>query len=176
MAPDALDEVRGCLDDSQKRAERRRCREGKCSLRLKEVGDFLLIKGDLVRSDVKMCDCIIFLQTPAPTLVLAELKAKTVHAREVGEKMRNAVGTLADLIARCPSLGTCSRFLALALAKGWTRSELKMLAQEHVTFAGNKHRIRHARCGARLSELLQKFLPESQLVRRARRATDRGSR
>ncbi len=159
MAPNALDEVRGCLDDSQKRAERRRCREGKCSLRLKEVGDFLLVKGDLLRSDVKMCDCIIFLQTPAPTLVLAELKAKTVHAREVGEKMRNAVDTLADLIARCPSFRACSRFLALALAKRWTRSERKMLEQEQVSFAGKEHDIRHVRCGARLSELLQRFLP-----------------
>jgi hypothetical protein len=157
MAPAALAEIRSHVARRLRSAMRQQCREGRCKLGLEAVPAFVLLKGELVRPNERMCDCIIFLGSPSPAVVLAELKGRTVHAREVGEKLRNAAKAVADIIGECPSFGAQLGFLPITLAKQWTRSELKALGMESVMFAGVKHDIRHARCGARLSDLLKKI-------------------
>ena len=163
MASGALAEVRTFLGDRLQEVSIKRCREGKCSLKLSGMSRFLLLKGDALRRGSKMCDCVIFVGAPATGVVLAELKAKTVHAREVGEKLRNSAAAVADIVAECPSFGSRAGFLALTLANRWTRSELKVLGRERVTFLGKRYPIHPARCGARLSQLMKKrsFAPSS---------------
>ncbi len=156
MAPSALAEIRAYAAERLSAAVRRQCREGKCSLGLDSVGEFVMLKGELVRPNKAMCDCIVFLVAPPPMVVLAELKAKTVHAREVGRKLRNAARAVADIITGCPSFGVRPRLLPLTLANRWTRSELKVLELESVTFAGKSHPIGHHHCGDRLSDILGK--------------------
>jgi len=158
MGAGGLQELRDSIAPELEPAKRQRCREGKCSLLLEGIGDFLLLKGDVVRTDVKMCDCIIFLDSPSPTIVLAELKGKTVHASEAQEKIQNAAAVAAEITAKCETFRSCSRLLALVLARKWTVSAQKVLGRLRVTFAGRRYRIHHARCGKALSCLLAKFL------------------
>ncbi len=156
MAPSPLAEIRKHVWQHLRPAARRQCREGKCSLGLDGIGEFVMLKGELVRPNKTMCDCIIFLGVLPPMVVLAELKAKTVHAREVGRKLRNAASAVADILSECPSFGARPRLLSLTLAKRWTISELKVLERESLTFAAQSHRIHHDRCGVRLSDIMDR--------------------
>lgn len=88
------------------------CEENKCALKKPKewTHDTLILKGeDLAKNiendtekNIKMCDCIVFVLTNNDTLhvIIAELKSKTVHAKELIEKLTNIDGEKYNILTK----------------------------------------------------------------------------
>jgi len=134
-----------------------KCCESRCTLRLDDLRPFILLKGEKVRPQQRMCDCIVFLERDSLIMAMAELKSGTVDVSQVVEKLRNgsraAIAIVHAASGTQRDIGACF----VVLARRWHRSEHKLLTHKsnRIRVEGTKHPILPRRCGTRLSGLLE---------------------
>jgi len=133
---------------------RKRCSEKGCELRLHGLTDYVILNGDRLCQDRKMCDCIIFSESDDLIVGIVELKSRTVHANEVIDKLTNAseiaVGILESANRRRLSL----QMYHLVLAKRWSTSEYEVVRHRRITVRGRRHYVIPKRCGISFPELI----------------------
>lgn len=154
MSTKTLAAIRSYVDRNLPHAKAKRCCEARCELKLGGIRSLVLLKGELVLSDRKMCDCILFVVRDGLAVALAELKSKTAHAREIVEKLENASKAALDILAGCVPALAKPRLVFLVLAKSWHRSELKVLTGHGVSAGGTRYPVLPKKCGASLSQVL----------------------
>ena len=77
-------------------AERRGCCEQGCRLVLGGMTDCVVLKGEDVAGDRRICDCLIIHAAIPPRVVLVELKGGGAKPGQIFEKFSNA----ADLVSQ----------------------------------------------------------------------------
>ncbi|NQT86522.1 hypothetical protein HQ560_07140 [bacterium] len=154
MADSGLASIRDHVGDELAHAQRKRCREAGCELKLDDIPSYILLKGEEIASDRKMCDGVIFLGQKPLRVVLAELKSKTTHASDIVEKLKNGATAAHDILAACDIVPSTVDERLIVLAKRWSRSELKVLTSKRIAIDGRKRPILTKRCGIRLSSIL----------------------
>lgn len=133
---------------------RKRCSERGCELRLHGLTDYVVLNGDRICPDRRMCDCIVFSEARDLILGIVELKGRTVHANEVIDKLTNA-SEVAVAILESANRGHLSfQMYHLVLAKRWSTSEYAVLKQKRITVRGRRRYIIPKRCGISFCELI----------------------
>ncbi len=131
-----------------------RCEERGCKLGLGSMPAHVTLKGESLRGDRRMCDCIVIAaHGTSLTITLVELKSKTAHAREVCEKLENGTRAALDLLHECGC--SPSRLYHLALAKRWDASELAVVSKARLRVYGRTYGVLAKRCGASLHAVVR---------------------
>ena len=140
-------------------ALRRGCSESKCTLKLGGLGEYVVLKGEGLYRDRKMCDCIIFLAGNSVVIGIVELKSKTAHSTEIIEKLTNSSEAALDILKKCTDSQIDFEFFHIVLCKGWSPSELRKLKNRRIEVRGKgeKFSIVTKRCGVTFSSIVSEF-------------------
>ncbi len=136
-----------------KKAVMKKCEEQKCTLKTNRLADCLILKGEKIHRKQKMADCIIFVRKNRIIIGIAELKSRTVHAKEIREKLKNSAMSVLSILGEKKD----QTFYFLVLAKRWKSSETKVIQKTKLDIMGKKHLILTKKCGTDFSEILSKF-------------------
>jgi len=132
-----------------------RCAEQHCELRLDGLSNYVVLKGEQVCPDRRMCDCIIFVATESGvTIGIVELKSKTAHASEVIEKLTNASESALEILDGCGVRTAKPEFWHLVLSKRWDASEYRVITNRKIIVGGKKYPVIPKRCGTCFSAVI----------------------
>ena len=144
-----------CIKANFARATIRNCSEQNCKLRLDGLSNFIILKGERICKNRKICDCIIFIIKNCIIIGIVELKSKTVHAREILKKLHNGSVTALRILKKCSNKEIKKEFYHLVLCKGWSSSsEYIKLTKEKIIIEGKRYNIIPKRCGISFSALI----------------------
>jgi hypothetical protein len=124
-----------------------RCSEKGCRLRLDGLNNYVVLKGERICLDRKICDCIIFTENDYIIIGIVELKGKTEHSSEIIEKLTNGSLTALDILERCSDDRVKFEFYHLVLCKSWHPSEYRVIVSRKIIVRGKKYDIIPKRCG-----------------------------
>jgi len=129
------------------------CRDEGCSLTTDGIPAHVILKGEALLDDWKMCDCIIFISRQPLLIVMAELKSKTVSVTSVMEKLTNATDFVQVVMGHLKVQDYS--LVHVVLARRWDTSEYRVLTCRRVQCGGKRHPVIPRRCGDRLAAVLQ---------------------
>ena len=136
-------------------ALRSECSENKCSLMLDGLSNHIVLKGDAISQDVKMCDCIIFVVDGSTIIGIVELKSKSPDSSEIVEKFNRSTETALAIFEKYGDRRTEFRFCYLALARKWKTPELNHIKRNKITVKGKQYSINTKRCGVSFSDVIK---------------------
>ncbi len=135
-----------------------KCEEKGCNLRLNNLTNFTILKGEKICTDCKVCDCLIFIGSSCRIVSLVELKSKKPDASEVVEKLTNGSDAALNILKEYTSNGLAWKFYHIMLSKSiGSPSELKVLKRNKIKVVGKKHLIIRGRCKDSLSAIIKKY-------------------
>lgn len=129
-----------------KHAEINRCCESGCVLKLHNVKNYFVLKGEKISDVDQMCDCIIFHDDGRLNIALVELKSGSPRTSELINKLANS-GNLMSQFFRTSSHGSSYRIFPILLAKHYRPPEFHLLRKATVKIQGKKYPIRLKKCG-----------------------------
>lgn len=131
------------------------CRERDCELRLDGLRTFLVLKGERLTRDRRVCDCIVFAKLNRIVVVgLIELKHRIAHASEVREKLINASEIAFDILRACGTPENEFEFIHVVLATRWSSSEYRAIVGRKLRIRGQTFNIRAKGCGTSFRSLI----------------------
>ena len=143
-----------CVRDRFSGAVVQECSERGCNLDLAGLGNIVVLKGERIYSDRKMCDCVIFAEKEGKAIVCAvELKSKLADAEEVVEKLSNGLKASLEILGECSRVPNPSLY-PIVLARSYRGPEHKVLRHRKVELVGKRHRVILGRCGLPLSRII----------------------
>lgn len=133
----------------------RKCEEKGCKLRVNKLKHYVILKGEKICSNRKMCDCIIFTEKKNRIIIgIVELRSKTIHANEIKEKLDNGSKVAMNILERCCSSKLEFDFYHVVLSKKWKTSEYKVITNKNIDFKGKRYKILPKRCGCSFYEII----------------------
>lgn len=111
-------------------ASRRRCSESGCTLRLDGLSDHVVLKGEEICQDRKVCDCIIFVVGSPVVIGIVELKSRTVHSSEIVDKLTNGSEIALDVLEKCIGRQIKFEFYHLLLSQRLDPAERRKIERE----------------------------------------------
>jgi hypothetical protein len=129
-----------------------RCEESNCKLRLNGCGNYLILKGEELLDDQKICDCIVI--TENIIIGIVELKSKSFHASEIVEKMYNTSIVALNILNQHKGCLLKYKLCHMILAKSYGTSEYRVLSTRKLTIAGRRYSILPKRCGVTFSNII----------------------
>jgi len=147
--------ILACIQSNFAEALREQCSEIGCTLNLRDIGNLVIIKGEEIRKDVKICDCIVFIEDPSlgNVIGIVELKNKTAHVDEVCEKLKNGTIEACNILSKCSSNHQAFEFHHIVLCKSWRVSEHKAITSRNLKLLGKKFWIHAKSCGISFVEI-----------------------
>ena len=136
-------------------ALRSRCSENRCTLGLAGLRERVILKGDNIHQDRRMCDCIVFMVDDSVIVGIVELKGKTVHASEIIDKLANSSEVALKIIEKYAANHIRPEFYHLVLSLSQRGIELKKI-KKGIRVRGRKHEITSRRCGTSFSDVISK--------------------
>jgi len=133
----------------------KRCSETGCELRLNNLTRYIVLKGENICRDEKICDCIIFLEDIL--IALVELKSRTAKAGSVVEKLTNGSLVAINILESYLDKTIRLNFYHIVLCKRWRVSEYRVITSRKISIRGKTYDIIAKRCGVSLSELISIF-------------------
>ena len=115
-----------------------RCSDMGCRLRLNGLSNHVVLKGERICKDRRICDCIIFTRDNCIIIGIAELKSKTAHSSEIVEKLTNGSEIALDILEECSDNRMEFEFYHLVLCKRWRPSEYKVIINKKIIIRGKK--------------------------------------
>lgn len=144
-----------CIKNNFTNAIIPRCSEMGCRLRLNGLSNRVVLKGERICQDRRICDCIIF--TGCIIIGIVELKSKTAHSSEIVEKLTNGTEIALDILEMCCDNDMKFEFHHLVLAKKWHSSEYKVITSKRIVVRGKRYDIIPKRCGISFSAVISGF-------------------
>ena len=133
-------------------AVRPNCREQGCRLCLTGISNCVVLKGEAVVKDKKMCDCIVIHAAHPPRTALVELKSGNVKHNQVAEKFSNAL----DLVPRAEQVAfgseKCRLSLLLLVKHRQHRSFYALWRRQKFKIRGAPYTVRVLPCGTELAD------------------------
>ena len=121
----------------------------------------VILKGERLVQDRKICDCIIFAiyEGAKGNLIVSivELKSKTIDVDSVVKKLTNGSQVALNILAKCRKDLKNTKFYHIVLSKGESPSKLKTLKRRKIHLYGKQYGIIHRSCGVSLWKIIQKF-------------------
>lgn len=146
-----------CVKNDFSNAVISNCQEGRCKLNLDGLNNYVLLKGEIICTDRKICDCIIFTKDNLIIIGTIELKSKDIHASEIVEKLTNGSEIALDIINKCKVDYMKFEFYPLVLWKSIRTPEYKVITSKKIIVRGKKYNIIPQRCGCSFSTVISRF-------------------
>jgi hypothetical protein len=105
----------------------KRCSDKSCELTLDGLGQHVVLKGERLCTDRKICDCIIFAKDTYIVVGIVELKSKTVHPSAVVKKLENGSDLAQFIVEKCTDSPMNLEFYHIVLAKRWSTSAYRTI-------------------------------------------------
>jgi len=130
-----------------------------CKLKLNTSYEHVILKGEKICSNRKICDCIIFVNQNNTLIVgIVELKSKHIGASGIKEQLTNGSKSALKILKECPDTYNESEFYPIVLAKGWGRaSKHAMIRNAKIQFGSKKRRIITKKCGDSFLEIISQL-------------------
>ena len=133
------------------------CSESGCMLRLDGLRDRVVLKGEELCQDRKMCDCIIFIVDSSVVIGVAELKSKTIRTSAVADKLANGSEIALDIFEKYAGRRMKLRIYHLLLHSGLDSSERRKIERKRIKVRGKGYDIITKPCGVHLSAVISQF-------------------
>ena len=146
-----------CIKNNFSNAIRVSCRERRCKLSLNGLSNHVVLKGEKICTDRKICDCIVFAIDNCVIIGIVELKSKDIHASEIVKKLTNGSEIALNILERCKSNYMKFEFYHLVLWKSCDPTEYEVITSRRIIIRGKKHKIIPKRCGSSFSEIISKL-------------------
>ena len=117
------------------------------------LSGYVVLKGEQVVKNRKICDCIIVHNASPPRIILVELKGRGAKHRQAVEKFSNAVDALSRIERGPFSSGKHSVSILLLIKKRRRRSFYRMWGNDPLAIGGKKHSVQILPCGAELADV-----------------------
>ena len=131
------------------------CKEKGCNLNLENIRNHIILKGEKICRNRKICDCIIFIERNGKIIVvIVELKSRNFDVDEVVEKLQNASQVALKILNSCNSGNYKIDFFPIVLAKKWRNIESRRLTDERIKFRNRNYLILPKSCGTPLNQVL----------------------
>jgi hypothetical protein len=130
----------------------RRCSEKGCRLRVDNLGNHVIIKGERLYRQCKICDCIVI--TEENKIALVELKGKTAHVNQIFEKLENCAEAASTLVVENNQNPRDFKLCFVVLCKNWRVSEYRLITGHRIRHQGKKYDIYAKKSGTSLIGLL----------------------
>ncbi len=131
-----------------------RCSEVGCKLKLNNLNNHVVLKGENICQDRKICDCIIFVRDNPVIIGIIELKSRNIHSSEIVEKLTNGSEIALDILEKCRDNDMKFEFYHIALCKSWRSSEYRVIKSKKIVVNGKKYDIIPKKCGESFSMLI----------------------
>ena len=148
-------QVIDCIKDNFTNAIIPRCSEMGCMLKLNGLSNHVVLKGEIICQDRRICDCIIF--TEGIIIGIVELKSRTAHSSEIEEKLTNGSEIALNILDKCSNNDMKFEFYHLVLAKKWHSSEYKVITNRKIVVRGKRYHVIPKRCGISFSAIISDF-------------------
>jgi len=136
-----------------------RCAEGnRCKLKLDGMNEHIILKGERLCSNQKICDCFVFVEEVDLGIVaLIELKSRSVHASEIEEKLENSLERAIEILNDCSVSVKDVRIYLIVLAKNWRTVEHRKIGRLTINIRGIKEGIITGKCDISLRDIILKY-------------------
>jgi hypothetical protein len=109
------------------------CSERSCKLKLTGLSDYVILKGERICNNRKICDCIIFTMGDEYIVIgVVELKSRTAHSSEIEEKLTNGSEVALNILEKCNDEHLKFDFYHTVLSKKWSSSELRIIESKRI--------------------------------------------
>jgi hypothetical protein len=135
------------------------CSDAGCKLKLSDLKDYVVLKGEAVFKDQPVCDCIIFVNNAISLVGVVELKSKTVDVSKVRQQLTNGLKFAIEVVKKYGVNPEQFRYYVIVMAKKWRKSELDVIKSKsrRIEFQGKKYPILTKRCGISFSYIVSRF-------------------
>jgi len=147
-------QIINCIKRDFSNAIRKRCYERGCLLNLKGLNIKVVLKGEEVCENIKICDCIIF--TIRNIIGIVELTKTLSDSKEIVEKLNNGTNIASKILENYNNIQQRNfEFYHIVLFNKCSHhSEIKVIRNSKIKVRGINHDIFPARCGYLLSRLI----------------------
>ena len=147
------------LKNQYKYAVKDKCEEPgtNCTLSLKDLDKYIVLKGEEVQPRQSICDCIVFVEKEAVIAGVIELKSKTVDVSKVMQQLTNGLKFVFEAIKDSDINSHLMKIYVVVLAKKWRKHEYDIIKKKKILMYGKKYLILPKRCGIYFSEIISKF-------------------
>ena len=152
---DVFMSVIDCIKNNFTNAIVPRCFEMGCMLNLNGLSNHVVLKGETICQNRRICDCIIF--TEGIIIGIVELKSRTAHSSEIEEKLTNGSEIALNILDKCSNNDMKFEFYHLVLAKKWHSSEYKVITSRKIVVRGKRYHVIPKRCGISFSAIISDF-------------------
>lgn len=120
----------------------------------------MIIKGDEIHKDRKMCDCIIFMRNEKCFLVITELKNRDINATDIVEKHRNSLKFVKELVKQSVNRLEEIEYYPVLLHKKAKSVEIRRFRQKRnrIRFCKDHRFIIIKKCGSSLSDIIDDII------------------
>jgi|GEM_PF-1339326 len=146
-----------CVKNNHINAVVTRYSEGRCKLKLGNLTDYVVLKGEELCINIKICDFIIFSEEKHVIVGVVELKSKSVHVREIMEKLNNGLNTALQILEECADYlppNTKIKLCPLVLYRRISTQEHRVLKSKKLIVRGRKIDVFLRKCGASFSRII----------------------
>ncbi len=139
-----------------------KCEERDCklSIGITKKRNYIILKGDEIYKDRKMCDCIILIRKGKCFLVIAELKNRDIDAGDIVEKHRNSLKFARELVKQSVNRLEEIEYYPVLLHKGVKTVEIRRFRQKRnkIRFCKDHRFIIIKKCGSTLSDVIDDII------------------
>lgn len=146
--------VINCIKNNYTNAIIPRCYKMGCHLGLNGLNNYVILKGERICTDRKICDCIIFTSDNYIIIGIVELKSKTVYASEIIEKLANGIKTALDILEEGNDNCMKFEFYPIVLYKSLHPAEYKVITSRKIKVKGKRYNIIPKKCGISFSTVI----------------------
>lgn len=124
------------------------CSEKSCRLRLDNLCNYIILKGEKIHTQKKICDCILFwIEKDLIIIGLIELKSRITHVNDAVKKLENGTIAALSILEECKNRMKYKIF-HIIMSKKIDSPEISMIRTRKIIFEGKKYDIIYKRCGA----------------------------
>lgn len=134
------------------------CDDNGCTLRLNDLNDYIIMKGERICIDRKMCDCIIFKNNNIIIIGIVELKSKNPHVNDIEEKLNNSSAKAIEIFEQYCERNIKFELCHIVLAKRWKPPEYDLIKSKKIRIRGKRYDIIPKKCGDSFSTLISSLL------------------
>jgi len=132
-----------CIKDNYCDAAVSHCAEKECKLRLTGLDNYVILKGEKICKDRKICDHIIFVGNDLILIIVVEFKSRNARPREIEEKLVNCSRAAVDILEKRVGVDSPPKFefYHLVVVRNWRPHEYRRIVNTKLTIRGKRYDI-----------------------------------
>ena len=137
-------------------AKIKRCSEGKCNIKLDNISENIILKGEKLCNDKKINDCMVIV-FEENMICLVELKSRIAHVNNVFEKLHNGTLVILDLLKEAKVNIKDYDFIHIVLHKRIHSIDSKIIKSKKIKIFKNSYDVISKSCGISLKLILDSY-------------------